>query len=1580
MNQQTLASFGATAESDQSDSDLFPFEDYGPTSRRPIPAAELEMLVSDDAGNAIDRRRIPDSGLSVSDLTDWPYRHDERERPDRNAAFREMVAQALANDRAADDLTESMNHDSSSDGEHSAENDEVTESENMSENTDSNGDAPIINHPDGEQIRERLEGLLSLGGPTCGACHRMHMDDRPDEAEYCPDTVHIFVNVGERTLAEWSEKRCPYHAADFDASDYDAEVIATHELAEDEQEYHRGSRRYVVQRIDPIGDPEESEPFAIETGERWEIVEDSEKAEKAGSIVIEHEDDYTAEIWRRPPDMHEKSSLNFLTPERAGSGKWDVEYVDPNGTRRDGSGTFHDTPQAAFDELAPHITEVRAERRERAAQEAEMERTEWPEQIGRFSLQQHTASDKGATYEAGYLAGKTALGADYRTKKYTIRFYRDTRAYHTHNGEQYARKKSAIEATCEELEEQTAKMDEIEENAVSENDFADHHIPPRLKESAPESDESDGIDRGRGVATDGGQFVPASSETSLLGIPVTVKEPMTRYEMQQDLERAENLLDELEGYPVDRIVAYGSQGRIGVYAKPGHDPLYNGIIVANIDGFRVDAIRPKDNETVYIRFQDSEVYERQEEIRREQEQSDEVDRGEGIRTDGGRPELLEWVHPNEAPEDALDGRQFHALKQGVKAAIENGDGPNLLDAPGNLSRHHWNHAGIGVSLYMHRSGVVVIESSEDWIVTDADTLDHVSTAIAAFQVDPGPASVASNEVTEKGIDRGDGIRTDGGKPVPQVGDVLTFQYIQGEPSPYWVDGGTGEVVDIEGDGYGSTVTIEQADGTRKTKELGGGCVSYRIEESADAGIDRGRGIRTDGGQDCDEPRMTQLSYAPYKVSLELHEGELRPDGHSDLIDAPWEDRETYWCHGCGTEFESEAAAIEHATSDTIKTDGGAIAGPEPADLDDLPENETIHLITGITRLLHSPDVIEGETSGSGKTMSVEVQGKSYRLDTEKILSGESEFRKGRYFEIYTPGRLIQNQRSNHSPGSQTGASKISDPDELPNPNYWPAIERPDEAPTDCPNCGQEGARYKDEGKPRCEHCGDLVTDESARTAPSDDGPDKWDLDQYGRGTELLLDKKEGRFMVVDHQRLIGGNPVALDVVDENGNLYRLKKISLGETYFDIRDAVLKGGVIKEASAGPAVRNVANFDDIRDFEVIGEDQDRLEKWIRSKFQDDDDDIDRGRGPVTDGGQEIGPFDDEEIGRIKHHSRKGNMGSLLRTIGADTRMRMPQHFAEIGIVEPADMVEHYDEHGEFTDVEAIGPKTSERIEAAVPIMRDALDLPEPETIEKGDRVRHGEHGAGNLICFDGDDTAIVDFVTEGKEWVKLDAIELAPLDTEPAELREGETRDDDMGHAARNAEQLRMLEELEENEPVTDGGQAIESTESTQDPPEMPNVDELEKGDCIRFATEAPALGEEIAEPIDGEVIAIDRNSANGEILGPYEHTSVRVLTEDGRYRLSQYQKEDGYGQVKVAREVGIDRINHGHADMLVRVETDGGEALPQDPATEEIYVNCAGCHEEIGFRELKYLRRGMGWCVGCAIERGFATEKDAKRGC
>lgn len=125
------------------------------------------------------------------------------------------------------------------------------------------------------------------------------------------------------------------------------------------------------------------------------------------------------------------------------------------------------------------------------------------------------------------------------------------------------------------------------------------------EEDTPEAETGTGTNQP--VMADGGQEVTdvyrCNDEETLRGKPVYVHDRMTGDEMRWCLNRAEDLLDELEGYPVESLQAYGSRGLVGVRVKPGHDPLRNGILTSGVEGFRVVAIRPESTDTVYIRFQ-----------------------------------------------------------------------------------------------------------------------------------------------------------------------------------------------------------------------------------------------------------------------------------------------------------------------------------------------------------------------------------------------------------------------------------------------------------------------------------------------------------------------------------------------------------------------------------------------------------------------------------------------------------------------------------------------------------------------------------------------------------------------------------------------------------------------------------------------------------------------------------------------------------------------------------------------------------------------------------------------------------------
>lgn len=101
--------------------------------------------------------------------------------------------------------------------------------------------------------------------------------------------------------------------------------------------------------------------------------------------------------------------------------------------------------------------------------------------------------------------------------------------------------------------------------------------------------------------------------------------------------------------------------------------------------------------------------------------------------------------------------------------------------------------------------------------------------------------------------------------------------------------------------------------------------------------------------------------------------------------------------------------------------------------------DTVKLIKGISGVMHTPEIIEGTFSSTGKTIMVEVdrgsRTKTYRLDAEELMTGGLEVRRATTFKLYTPDNLSRQQKANYAPGPQAGADTKQDPEELPAPTH-----------------------------------------------------------------------------------------------------------------------------------------------------------------------------------------------------------------------------------------------------------------------------------------------------------------------------------------------------------------------------------------------------------------------------------------------------------------------------------------------------------------------------------------------------------------
>ena len=100
---------------------------------------------------------------------------------------------------------------------------------------------------------------------------------------------------------------------------------------------------------------------------------------------------------------------------------------------------------------------------------------------------------------------------------------------------------------------------------------------------------------------------------------------------------------------------------------------------------------------------------------------------------------------------------------------------------------------------------------------------------------------------------------------------------------------------------------------------------------------------------------------------------------------------------------------------------------------ELPKNEKIRLIQGISSVFHTPYIIEGETSSTGKTIKVQPKNKdkTYQLDTQQILTGGMEVRRATTFKLYTKEDYHTREKANKQPGPRSGVNKLTEKSELP---------------------------------------------------------------------------------------------------------------------------------------------------------------------------------------------------------------------------------------------------------------------------------------------------------------------------------------------------------------------------------------------------------------------------------------------------------------------------------------------------------------------------------------------------------------------
>ena len=118
--------------------------------------------------------------------------------------------------------------------------------------------------------------------------------------------------------------------------------------------------------------------------------------------------------------------------------------------------------------------------------------------------------------------------------------------------------------------------------------------------------------------------------------------------------------------------------------------------------------------------------------------------------------------------------------------------------------------------------------------------------------------------------------------------------------------------------------------------------------------------------------------------------------------------------------------------------------------------------------------------------------------------------------------------------------------------------------------------------------------------------------------------------------------------------------------------------------------------------------------------------------------------DERATIADAASEGDLKEILTAVGISTGILWSKDWENAGIESPEDLVDHYEDRGNFERVRGIGPNKSDDIEQALPAVRDGLEDSESDTTDEpseapsetvvlvgcGKSKRDGVHAAADL----------------------------------------------------------------------------------------------------------------------------------------------------------------------------------------------------------------------------------------------------------
>lgn len=104
-------------------------------------------------------------------------------------------------------------------------------------------------------IEARIEQVVSFGRPTCDACNRMAADERPEDGEFWPDTIIMYVNDTTDIMVDRNTRLCPAHDTPEHIPEDATHRVEAHSGYIGDTHRMKTAYEYIVDEVETLAEP-----------------------------------------------------------------------------------------------------------------------------------------------------------------------------------------------------------------------------------------------------------------------------------------------------------------------------------------------------------------------------------------------------------------------------------------------------------------------------------------------------------------------------------------------------------------------------------------------------------------------------------------------------------------------------------------------------------------------------------------------------------------------------------------------------------------------------------------------------------------------------------------------------------------------------------------------------------------------------------------------------------------------------------------------------------------------------------------------------------------------------------------------------------------------------------------------------------------------------------------------------------------------------------------------------------------------------------------------------------------------------